>query len=95
MMYDTDKGDGDALTIAAVKALLEEHERRLLERLATSIGPPQEWFSVKDAARLTGLSDKHIRRAMQCGNLPCSNVGTPDGIAKTALTKGERPVVCC
>ncbi len=34
--------------------------------------------SVKDAARLTGLSDKHIRRAMQCGNLPCSNVGTPD-----------------
>jgi excisionase family DNA binding protein len=38
----------------------------------------QEWFSIKEAAVLTGLSAKHLRRAVLGGTLPASNVGTPD-----------------
>jgi excisionase family DNA binding protein len=40
--------------------------------------PQQEWFSIFEAAALTGLSDDHIRRAVVGGTLPASNVGTPD-----------------
>ena len=48
--------------------------RRLEER---ADHPRQEWFSIKEAAKLTGLSEDHIRRAVVGGVLPCSNVGTP------------------
>jgi excisionase family DNA binding protein len=39
---------------------------------------PQEWFSIKKAAGLMGVSEKHVRRAVVGGTLPCSNVGSPD-----------------
>jgi len=52
---------------------------RVLEKLERRAEMPvQEWFSIKEAAVLTGLSQDHIRRAVTGGTLPCSNVGTPD-----------------
>lgn len=51
-------------------------ERKVSTRLSDQ--PRQEWFSVKQAAALTGLSQDHIRRAVVGGTLPVSNVGTPD-----------------
>lgn len=41
-------------------------------------GPVQEWFSIKDAAKIVGLSNDHVRRAVTGADLACSNVGTPD-----------------
>jgi excisionase family DNA binding protein len=40
--------------------------------------PQQKYFSIKQAAVFTGLSEKHIRRTVVGGMLPCSNVGTAD-----------------
>jgi excisionase family DNA binding protein len=36
----------------------------------------QEFFSVKDTAALVGVEAKHIRRAMEKGELLHSNIGT-------------------
>src|SRR5437764_15149727 len=38
--------------------------------------PPQEWFSIEEAAALTGLSEDHVRRHVTSGLLPVSNQGT-------------------
>jgi excisionase family DNA binding protein len=38
--------------------------------------PPQEWFSIEEAAALTGLSEDHVRRHVTAGLLPVSNQGT-------------------
>ena len=38
--------------------------------------PPQEWFSIEEAAALTGLSEDHVRRQVTSGSLPVSNQGT-------------------
>ena len=34
----------------------------------------QAWLSIGEAAKRSGLSHKHIRRAIDDGELPCSNV---------------------
>ena len=50
-----------------------------LDKLQQSLDQPkQEWFSIKQAAVLTGLSADHVRRAVTGGTLQCSNVGTND-----------------
>jgi hypothetical protein len=36
----------------------------------------QEYFSIEDTASITGLSGKHVRRAIKRGELLCSNVGS-------------------
>src|SRR5262245_55657780 len=38
--------------------------------------PQQEWYSIKQVAALTGLSRRHVMRAIKQGRLLCSNVGT-------------------
>jgi excisionase family DNA binding protein len=35
----------------------------------------QEYFSIEETAFITGLSGKHIRRAIKRGELLCSNMG--------------------
>jgi excisionase family DNA binding protein len=36
------------------------------------------YFRIREVAETTRLSESHIRRAMRRGDLPASNVGTPD-----------------
>ena len=51
-----------------------------VDRIEKSLAAPagtQEWFSIKKAAALMGVSEKHVRRAVVGGTLPCSNVGSP------------------
>ena len=38
--------------------------------------PEQEWFSIDEAAMLTGLSADHVRRHVTGGTLPVCNQGT-------------------
>jgi excisionase family DNA binding protein len=60
-------------------AVLDRLLRPLVERLEkVSEQPRQEWFSIEQAGKLTGLSSDHIRRAVTGGVLPASNMGTPD-----------------
>src|SRR5262245_44439086 len=40
--------------------------------------PEQAYLSIEDAAALTGLSEKHIRRAVHGGMMVASQVGTAD-----------------
>lgn len=40
--------------------------------------PAQEFYSVNQVAAITGLSDKHIRRAIVGGTLIASDLGTKD-----------------
>jgi len=64
---------------------LEERLSRIesaLERVAAALSrgpaPEQEWFSIEEVARMTGLSDDHMRRHVTSGLLPVSNQGTYD-----------------
>jgi excisionase family DNA binding protein len=62
-----------------IDATLERLLLPIVEKLKKRLElPPQEWFSIKETAALTGLSADHIRRAVSGGTLPCSNVGTND-----------------
>ena len=40
--------------------------------------PAQEYFSIKNCAAVTGLSQDHIRKAVVGGTLVASDVGTKD-----------------
>jgi hypothetical protein len=60
-----------------VETTLERLFRPLLDRLAAKVEkPPQEWYSVQQTAAITGLSPKHIRRAIRRGELSCSDLGS-------------------
>jgi excisionase family DNA binding protein len=61
------------LPLEQVKDALKQVLVPMLEGLKQV--PPQECFSIRQAAVLMGLSPKHIRRAVQKGELGCSNVG--------------------
>jgi hypothetical protein len=54
----------------AVEKRLTPLLRKLEEALEQS---SQEWFSITRAAKWTGLSAKHIRRAIKHGELLCSD----------------------
>ena len=59
-----------------VQAMLERLLEPIVEELKNRLEmPPQELFSIRQAAALTGLSYKHIRRAVKKGELSCSNLG--------------------
>jgi len=68
-------------TLELVQTLLAQ-QTELLERvmkLAEAVERgQQDWYSVQNAAARTGLSAKHIWRAIVGGTLPASNVGTHD-----------------
>lgn len=56
-----------------------ERARVLVEQLELRIqAPPQEWYSIKETAIMTGLSSDLVRDAVLGGNLPTSNMGSPD-----------------
>ena len=40
--------------------------------------PGLAYFKIREVAETTRLSESHIRRAIRRGDLPASNVGTPD-----------------
>ena len=40
--------------------------------------PGLAYFKIREVAETTRLSESHIRRAVRRGDLPASNVGTPD-----------------
>ncbi len=40
--------------------------------------PGIAYFTIREVAETTRLSESHIRRAIRRGDLPASNVGTPD-----------------
>jgi excisionase family DNA binding protein len=40
--------------------------------------PGLAYFTIREVAETSRLSDSHIRRAIRRGDLPASNVGTPD-----------------
>src|SRR5262249_20082502 len=52
--------------------------RAKLDELLRRQGPAREFYSIKEAAQVVGVSDDHIRRAVVGGVLPCSNVGSMD-----------------
>lgn len=54
--------------------LLAEDVAQLRKEAATL---RQELLTIRQVAELTGLSEKHIRRAIKLGKLPFSNVGVP------------------
>jgi hypothetical protein len=56
---------------ALIGQVIEEKFADLMKKLLEM--PPQEWLEVKDVARVTGLSSKHILRAIKRGELICSN----------------------
>ena len=59
-----------------IEATLERLLRPHVERLGKQLDmPAPAFFSVRGAASFTGLSAKHIRRALKRGEFPCSNVG--------------------
>ena len=43
-----------------------------------SLPPGLDYLTIRSVAETTQLSESHIRRAIRCGDLPASNVGTPD-----------------
>jgi excisionase family DNA binding protein len=47
-----------------------------LDGVAEKSKPAPDYSSIKQAARITGLSDSHIRRAVVSGELPASNIGS-------------------
>ena len=47
-----------------------------LDGVAEKSNPAPDYSSIKQAARITGLSDSHIRRAVVAGELPASNIGS-------------------
>jgi excisionase family DNA binding protein len=47
-----------------------------LKQLACGSRVKLEYFSIRHAAKITGLSESYIRRAIRSGELPASNVGT-------------------
>lgn len=71
-----------------ISTLLEQMSRveEQLGRMAsTAVGlekksrlPEQEWFSIKEVAALTGLSEDHVRRNVTSGRLPAAHQGTFD-----------------
>ena len=52
--------------------------------------PPDPWCSVDEAARLLGVSERTVRRAVQRGELPHRRVGRRLLIARRAVTGPER-----
>jgi excisionase family DNA binding protein len=59
---------------AVVERLLSPLLAGVVAEIKKQFEIPQEWFSVKQAAVLTGLSSKHIRRAIKRGELLCSDM---------------------
>ncbi len=47
-----------------------------LDEVAETSKPALDYSSIKQAARITGLSDSHIRRAVVAGELSASNIGS-------------------
>ena len=43
-----------------------------------AVQPGPAYFTIRAVAETTRLSDSHIRRAIRRGDLPASNLGTPD-----------------
>ena len=54
---------------------LERIEGKLDGVVRTS-KPTPEYASINQAARITGLSNSHVRRAVVAGELPASNIGS-------------------
>jgi excisionase family DNA binding protein len=67
---------------------VEERLERIEAMLRGALQPP-EFYSIKGAAGVVGVSSDHIRRAVVGGILPASNIGTPSRptyrIARTDL----------
>ncbi len=55
-----------------------DRAKQLVEKLELHVSVPQEWYSIKDTAALTGLSSDNVRDAVLGGNLPASNMGSVD-----------------
>jgi len=55
---------------------VEERLERIEAMLRRAVQPP-EFYSIKQAAGVVGVSPDHIRRAVVGGSLAASNVGTP------------------
>jgi excisionase family DNA binding protein len=51
---------------------------QVLRRLEKVDAVSQAYFSIKQAAAYTGLSEDHVRRRIVKGILPSSNVGSKD-----------------
>ncbi len=77
MVHDLERevavlGDGGE---AEMLVRLERIEGKL-DGVAEKSNPVPDYSSIKQAARITGLSDSHIRRAVVAGELPASNIGS-------------------
>jgi excisionase family DNA binding protein len=68
-----------------ITMISEQMTLQLLETLSAKLDaiaaklqaqPSPEYYSIKQAARVVGVSCDHIRRAVVGGMLACSNVGT-------------------
>jgi excisionase family DNA binding protein len=54
--------------------LVEQIAQAVAARLSKT--PRQEWYSIKEAAQVVGLSASYVRRAVVAGHLPVSNMGS-------------------
>jgi hypothetical protein len=75
-------GEQEAASLSArsieesIQATLERLLQPVVEKVAKKLEmPPQEWFSIKETAALTGLSVDHVRRHVTAGLLPVTNPG--------------------
>lgn len=60
-----------------MEKLVEQLAIRLTETLKNLSTIPQQYLSIKDTAKYTGLSHDYIRDQITKGLLPASDVGTP------------------
>jgi hypothetical protein len=67
--------------IGSIRQCIDATLARLLlpivEKLKNRLDlPPQEWFSIKETAAITGLSADHVRRHVVAGLLSAANQGS-------------------
>lgn len=65
--------NGDDRAVAVMEVLLARLDQVLAQPPVPSA---PEFYSIKGAAAVVGVSVDHIRRAVVAGSLACSNVGT-------------------
>ena len=73
-----------------LEALVDHLDQLATGRPPAPRRPPRPWCSVAEAARLLGVSDRTVRRAVARGDLPHRRVGRRLLIEREALTGPDR-----
>jgi excisionase family DNA binding protein len=72
-------GPLDAAVVVRFLQVILAQLNRLLGRLEGDLAlRNQEYLSIKQAAAILGVDERHTRRAVAAGKLPCSNISNGD-----------------